>query len=292
MKKSINFKNVFILILALLSSSTFASEKVKKTHHQKSGGYIVTASERDKVLVLNAKEEIIREIDANNTYDASIFKNGDILFSYHRGVKIISPSDEIKFDFKSESEIFACQSIGKNKILIGECTNGRLIEVNLKGEILKGIPLSFKKGGHGCIRSARKIKNGHYLVNHYADKTVREYDKNGTVIQEFVRPNNVYAAQRLKNGNTVISDKFSLSIYNKEGQMIWEFKATEYPELGVNHLAGFQVLPNDEIIVCNWLGHKPYKKGIPIFKINLKKEILWKYHNANKTYSCTNIQVL
>jgi hypothetical protein len=265
------------------------SNKGKK---EKVKGYIISASERGKVLELDAGAKIIREIDAPNTYDACRLKNGNILIAYHHGVKIVSPDNQLVFDYKSESEIFACQPIGKNKLLIGECSAGQLLEVNYEGEVLKTIPLTFEQGGHSCFRSARKTKNNHYLVAHYADHTVREYDKNGNLIQEFKRPNPVYGVERLKNGKTVISDRYILSIYNKSGKLIWEFDTKKYPELGVFHLSGFECLPNNEFILCNWLGHQLAEIGVPVFKINLEGEVLWKYTNREKTHSCTNIQVL
>ncbi|WP_430931236.1 hypothetical protein [Saccharicrinis sp. 156] len=292
MKRLKQLKIILILCAIAMFSNAAAANWLKSEKIKNIKGYVITASELDKVLVLNDKNEIVRKIEANNTYDAWKLKNGNILYACHRGVRLITPADEIIWNYKSKSEIFACQPLGKNKMLVGECSKGRLIEISSTGEILKEIPLTYKKGGHGCFRGARKIKNGHYLVSHHADKTVREYNKNGDVVKEIVRPFNVYAAQRLSNGSTMISDVYCLSIYDKKGKMVWEFDAREYPELGVNHLTGFQVLPNDEIIICNWLGHSPYKKGIPVFKINMNKEILWKYTNAQQTYSCTNIQVL
>lgn len=278
---------IILTALILLQSSGLSAKKKEKS----ADGFLVTASELDKVLLINSENEIIREIPAENTYDAWILKNQNILVNVNRGVKIVSPLNEEVFSFKSEHEVYACQPINNNRILIGECSAGRLIEINKKGNILKTIALTFDIGGHSCFRGARKLNNGNYLVAHYGDKTVREYDKNGTVIQEFVRPNQVYSAQRLKNGDTVISDQYTLSIYNKSGVLNWEFDSKEHPELGVNHLTGFQCLPNGDIVICNWLGHPPYQKGIPIFKVNRAKEVIWKFHNAKETYSCTNIQI-
>ncbi len=283
---------LFTIILASLATILFAKDKPKQCKKKEITGFVISASELNKVLVLNEKGEITREINAHNTYDAFKLKNGNILYAAYHAVQLISPKNEILLNFESESEIFACQPLKGNKFLIGDCSKGRLLEVNLDGEITKKVSLTFKTGGHSCFRGARKTKNGHYLVSHYADKTVREYNAKGTVIQEIKRPYNVYAAQRISKGRTLISDKHCLSIYDKKGTMIWEFDTRDYPELGVNHLTGFQYLSNDEIVVCNWLGHKPFKKGIPVFRINLKKEILWKYQNASQTYSCTNIQVL
>jgi len=292
MKKRYNTAIATILLILissiLLQCSTLSVEEKERN----SNAYLVSASELGKVVLINSQNEIIREIPAKNTYDAWMLKNQHILMNVDRGIKIVSPLNEEVFTYKSEQEIYACQPIDNNRILVGECSAGRLIEINKKGEIVKTIALTFDIGGHSCFRGARKLNNGNYLVAHYGDKTVREYDKNGMVIQEFVRPNHVYAAQRLKNGQTVISDQFTLSIYNKSGALAWEFDAKKHPELGVNHLTGFQYLPNGDIVVCNWLGHPPYKKGIPIFKINKSKEIIWKFHNAKETYSCTNIQIL
>ncbi len=285
-------KTKFFLLFLILSTISFGSSLTDKKEKKEDTEFVIAASELDKVLLLNSNKEIVREIDAENTYDAWELENGNVLYAWHYGVRMVTPSDSVCFNYESEDEIFACQPLANDNILIAECTKGRLLEVNFKGEIVKEIPLTFNIGGHSCFRGVRKLKNGHYLVSHYADKTVREYNENGVVIMEFKRPVNVYASQRLDNGNTVISDRFSISIYDTKGALIWEFNTKEYPQLGVYHLAGFQYLPNDEIVVCNWLGHAPYQKGIPIFKINLEKEILWKYENAKQTYSCANIQVI
>lgn len=275
-----------------MSTILFASNAADKKNKKEETAFVVAASELNKVILLNSKKEIIREIDATNTYDAWELKNGNVLYAWRHGVRLVTPSDSVCLNYETKSEIFACQPIDNDNILIGDCTKGRLLEVNLKGDVIKEIALTFTKGGHSCFRGARKLKNGNYLVSHYADKTVREYDNNGVVVMEFKRPLNVYASQRLDNGNTVISDQFSISMYDIKGKMIWEFDTKKYPQLGVYHLTGFQYMPNDEIVVCNWLGHPPYHKGIPIFKINLEKEILWMFENAKQTYSCANVQVM
>ncbi|MCL3781122.1 hypothetical protein EMN47_12100 [Prolixibacteraceae bacterium JC049] len=254
--------------------------------------YLITASERHKVLFLDSSEQITREINANNTYDGWKLKSGNVLFTHRTGIDIVSPKNETVFQYKSEHEVYACQPLANGNIMVGECSAGRIIEIDRKGKIQKIVPLTYKVGGHTCFRGARKLKNGHYLVSHYGDKTVREYNSKGKVVAEFIRPHAVYAAQRLDNGETIVSDRFCISIYSKKGKLIWEFNTKDHPELGVYHLTGFQLLPNNEIVVCNWLGHKPYHKGIPLFRINRKKEITWTYKNAEATYSCTNIQLL
>ncbi len=286
------FKINFLLLIFSMSTVSCASYVTCKKKKKDDIAFVIASSEIDKVVLLNSKKEVAREIHADNTYDAWKLENGNVLYAWHYGVRMVTPADSLCFNYETKSEIFACQPIDNNNILIGDCTKGRLLEMNLKGDVIKEIPLTFTNGGHACFRGARKLKNGHYLVSHYADKTVREYNPKGAVVMEIKRPLPVYASQRLDNGNTVISDQFSMSMYDAKGKMIWEFDTKKYPQLGVYHLTGFQYLPNDEIVVCNWLGHPPYHKGIPIFKINLKKEIVWLFENAKQTYSCANVQVI
>ncbi|TKG93938.1 hypothetical protein EYV94_14365 [Puteibacter caeruleilacunae] len=282
-------KNLFIIAIAtLFFLTTNASEKAKN----KEAAYLITASEVNKVLLLDNDFNIIRKIDAKNTYDAWQLKNGSVFYNRNYGAELITPSGEVTFKYDTESEVFACQPLKKDLFLIGECTKGRLIEVSATGDIKKTIPLTFDHGGHTCFRNARKLKNGNYLVAHYADKTVREYNAKGEVIKEIKRPNHVYMAQRLKHGQTAISDQYAISVYDKNGKLIWEFDTKAHPELGVYHLTGFQFLDNGDVLICNWLGHRPYHKGVPLFKVTKDKKVTWKYTNAEETYSCTNIQAL
>lgn len=283
-------RRVLSIVVATVVTSTLLSSSIYAKGDKKVQGYIVSSSELNRVTVLNSSREIVRVIDAPNSYDSWYLESGNILFTYHKGVKIITPSDSTLFHYESDSEIFACQPLAKDRILIGECSNGRLIEVDYSGNILKEIALTYKNGGHNCMRSARKVKGGNYLVCHYGDRTVREYNSRGEVVMEFVRPDVVVAAKRIRGGKTVISDRTTLSIYSRRGELIWEFNGSDYPELGVNHLSGFHAVSDSEFIVCNWLGHKPFKEGVPIFKINIEKSILWKYLNAEETYSCGSVR--
>ncbi len=252
--------------------------------------YVVAVPESNEVVIIDENSNILKSYPAKNTYDAWIKDNGDIVYCNYKGIQVVNKKGKIKLDYKTENEIFSCQPLKNNHYLVGNCSEGKLLEINKNGEVVKRIQLSYEHGGHACFRGARKLDTGNYLVSHYADKVVREYDTKGLVVREFKRPNNVYAAERLPNGNTIISDQYTISIYGPEGNLGWEWDGRDCSQLGINHLTGFKYLKNNEIIICNWLGHPPYKKGVEIFKINLDKKITWK-SDFEKSISCANINL-
>ena len=86
---------------------------------------------------------------------------------------------EVVFEYQSASEIYACQRLPNGNTFIGECNAGRLLEVEPSGKVVKEIRLlpEGKDGGHLYMRNARRLANGHYLVAHYGDDVVREYDR-------------------------------------------------------------------------------------------------------------------
>ena len=86
---------------------------------------------------------------------------------------------EVVFDYQSASEIYACQRLSDGNTFIGECNAGRLLEVDPSRQIVKEIRLlpDGKDGGHLYMRNARRLANGHYLVTHYGEDAVREYDR-------------------------------------------------------------------------------------------------------------------
>ena len=88
-----------------------------------------------------------------------------------------------------------------------ECNAGRLIEVDPQGNIVKQIKLlpDGQDDSHGFIRNARQLENGNYLVAHFVQGMVREYDRRGDVVAEFPAPGGPHSVVRLPNGNTLIA---------------------------------------------------------------------------------------
>src|SRR5204863_1048132 len=122
---------------------------------------------------------------------------------------------------------------------------------------------------HSDTRNGRKLANGHYLMAHESDGTVREYDDKGTVVWEYEIPlfgkkgagghgpeafgNACYSALRLANGNTLIATGNGHGILEvTPGKVIaWRLSQHDLPGITLAWVTTLQVRPNGSILLGN-----------------------------------------
>ena len=174
--------------------------------------------------------------------DVWMVSNGNILFSRMEYVALITPQKKLLWRYDAHppkdsehTEIHACQPIGLDKVMF--VVNGlppRLKVVDIKTgavEVDHELPYDESRGIHGQFRRARVTAQGTYLVSFLGLGRVVEYDKDFKEIwkYEITTP---WAAIRLKNGNTLITDeRDSLTReVNPKGETVWEFNClTDLP---------------------------------------------------------------
>jgi hypothetical protein len=171
------------------------------------GSFICADYTQGKVFLVNAAGSVEWSYDAPDVNDVWALPNGNFLFNTGHGVKEVTREKKVVFSYESASEIYACQRLANGNTFIGECNAGRLLEVSPSGQIVKQIRLlpEGQDGGHLYMRNARRLADGSYLVCHYGEQVVREYDSNGKLIREIPAPGGPHSVIRLPNGNTLIS---------------------------------------------------------------------------------------
>lgn len=174
--------------------------------------------------------------------DVWMLSNGNILFSRMTYVAEITPAKKVLWRYDchvpndaKHTEIHTCQPLGLDKVMFVE--NGkppRLKVVNIKTgavEVDHELPYDPALGVHPQFRRARVTAQGTYLLSFLNLNYVAEYDKDFKEIWKY-KINSPWAALRLKNGNTLITDeKDSLTReVNPNGDTVWEFKCkTDLP---------------------------------------------------------------
>ena len=143
-----------------------------------------------KIFLASAQGKVEWEYPAPNCNDLWVLPNGNLLFVSGHGVKEVTRDKKVVFDYQSKSEIYACQRLPSGNTFIGECNAGRLLEVDPSGTIVKQVRLlpEGTDGKHLYMRNARRLPDGHYLVAHYGQQVVKEYDAEGKVVREIRRP--------------------------------------------------------------------------------------------------------
>lgn len=194
----------------------------------------------DKMYLVN-KGKVIWTYSTGTSYeydDVWMLSNGNILFSRMEYVAEITPDKKVVWRYDcskapgtAHTEIHTCQPIGLDRVMF--VVNGlppKLMVVNIKTgavEVEHALPFTQPpnpNGIHGEFRRTRVTAQGTYLVPVFGMGYVAEYDKKFNEIWNY-KIRSPWAAIRLKNGNTLITDEAdSLAReVNPKGETVWEF---------------------------------------------------------------------
>ena len=193
--------------------------------------------------------------------DIWLLSNGNILFSRMAWAGEVTPQKKIvwRLDAPKGTEIHSVQPIGLDKVLVMQNgTPAKLMVINKKTgvvEVEHAFPKEVTGGGvHGQFRRARITSQGTYLLSFLQMHKVVEYDKNFNEIWRYNTPQ-PWAAIRLKNGNTLISDEKDQLVreVNPKSETVWEFKLkTDLPaEIGFSDSQSCVRLANGNTIFCS-----------------------------------------
>ncbi len=282
------------LLGGLLARSSLAQATNAPIQPGQGHRFACTDYTQGKVFIVTAEGKVEWEYNSGNCNDLWVLPNGNLLFNTGHGVREVTRDKRVVFDYKSKSEIYACQRLTNGNTFIGECNGGRLIEVTPQLNVVKEIRFlpQGADGGHLHMRNARCLENGHYLVAHYGFQAVREYDAQGKLFKTIWADGGPHSAARLPNGHTVVScgdGKGGSRVFeaDEEGRMVWEVKGDELPGISLKFMAGFHRLPNGNTVMSNWLGHNQFGKAPHLIEVTPDKKVVWTFadHKTMRTIS-------
>ncbi len=253
-----------------------------------------------KVFIVAANGQVEWEHPAPSCDEVWSLPNGNLLFTTGHGVKEVTRSNQVVFNYESKSEIYACQRLPNGNTFIGECNAGRLLEVEPSGKVAREIRLlpQGKDGGHLYMRNARQLANGHYLVAHYGDQVVREYDVQGKVVREIPAPSGPHSVVRLADGHTLIAcgdllpDGARVFEVDAQGRTVWEIKSGDLPGISLKLMTGLHRLPNGNTVMSNWQGHGQLGSGPHIIEVTPARQVLWTFADHKTMKTVSSVQVL
>jgi hypothetical protein len=213
--------------------------------------------------------------DPNNNLseysDIHMLSNGDIVFAYKTGWRKINQAKETIFDFQCPKDVapngadywrecHSAQPIGPEKVLFMlNGTPAKLCLYNIKtGKMEMEHVMQTKKPDdpksvHGQFRHVRMTRAGTYLIAHMDLGKVIEYDKDWKEICSCDAPS-VWAAIRLKNGNTLISGNqhaWAREV-NPKGEIVWQVNKDDLPGIPLHSVQELNRLENGNTVICNW----------------------------------------
>jgi hypothetical protein len=243
-------------------------------------GMFTTGSGR--VCLFEKDGTITRTAKTGNNADAWYLENGNFLFADGK-VTEVDKDGKVVWQYKPDSPrsdgAMACQRLANGNTVVGENGTAQVTEVDKNGKVVFTLKITpqLKKNEHHVMRMCRKLANGNYLVCHSGDNIVREYKPDGAVVFEYKCKSIAFAAVRLPNGNTMISSLDQVEEVSPKGEVVWDFKKTDLPDLSIRNMTGIHVLKNGNMVIGNYSAYDKDGNGVSMFEITREKKLVWSY---------------
>ncbi|HTE21102.1 MAG TPA: PQQ-binding-like beta-propeller repeat protein [Armatimonadota bacterium] len=242
-------------------------------------------------------------------HDLHRLPNGNILFqrTFTHLVEVDPRTDKVVWEYDAgrmngnegrRVEVHAFQRLRNGDTMIAESGPARIIEVDPSGKLVRQVPLKVNRPNpHSDTRLVRKLESGNYLVCHEADGAVREYSPDGKVVWEYAVPlfgkerrdghgpeaygNQVFAAVRLKGGNTLISTGNGHGVLEvtPEGQIVWNLHQNDLPGITLAWVTTLQVRPNGNIILGNCHAGPSNPQ---LIEVTRDKQVVWTFKDFER----------
>jgi len=256
----------------------------------------------NKILLVN-KGKIIWTYSTGPGWeydDVWMLSNGNILFSRMQYLAEVTPDKKVvwRFDAPPGTEIHTCQPIGLDKVLFIE--NGlppHLMVVNVKTDavevdhVLPAVSETDRKTVHAQFRRVRYTAQGTYLVPFLEMGKVIEYDKDFNEVWSYDVPS-PWAAVRLKNGNTMITDERDVTTLEvtPDKKVVWKVSPGDLPqEYRYENSQSATRLANGDTILCSRGGSN---EGPQLVEVTPGKKVVWVLQDWTHFGPGTAVQIL
>lgn len=318
-------RSLFVIaILAMALSAGFGIPAFAAEMPELSWHVLAADSSTHRIAVVTADGKVLWQRKIGDIHDLHLLPNGNILFQDSmQHLLEVTPGangqpDKIVWEYDAgkmngnegkQVQVHSFQRLADGTTMIAESGIGRIIELDHDGKIVRQFKLKLDHPStHSDTRLARKLDNGHYLVCHEADGTVREYDGKGNVTWEYEVPmfghppapghgpeafgNHVFSTLRLPSGNTLIATGNGHGILEvtPEKKIVWSVSQNELPGIQLAWVTTLQLMPNGHVVFGNC---HATEKNPQIIEIDKEKHVLWTYKDF-KTFgnALSNSEIL
>ncbi len=157
------------------------------------------------------------------------------------------------------------------------------------------LPTRNATGTHGQFRHIRMTPAGTFLVAHLDLGKVVEYDQEGKELWSVPAPS-VWAAVRLKNGNTLLSGNQHGYVreVNPKGETVWEINKDDLPGITL-FVQEVSRLANGNTLINNWVGSAPtadWPKIVQLIEVTPDKKVVWALRDWTTLGPASSTQLL
>lgn len=210
---------------------------------------------------------------------------GNILFSYSKGAKLISRDHQEIWDIPAPEncEMQTARILPDGNYLLAWGGHPAVIlEVSPKGEILKRTEYETGiENPHAQFRQVNKKANGNYLMPLFATSEVREISPAGEAIQIVRLEGTPFTTLQSNTPNYWVAcgDGHSLMEVNLDnGEIVRRFGENDFENSRLFFVAGLYPAADGGLYICNWQGHDDNARAAnspQLFEIDKNGKVIW-----------------
>jgi hypothetical protein len=243
----------------------------------------------DKIVVVDkATKQIEWEYLLERGWECNsvdVDQAGNILFSYGKGARLITPGKETIWDISAPEgcELQTAKVLPDGNYLLAWCGYpATILEVNAKGETITKTEFDTRiLKPHSQFRQVNKNEQGNYLVPLFHSSDLWELSPEGALINQIQLEGAPFSTARQQNGNYLVACGDAhcyVELNMKTGELVKKVSANDIAGVSLRFVA--QILPTKSggLYLCNWQGHgedPAMQKNPQLIELNSKDEIIW-----------------
>jgi hypothetical protein len=281
---------VFALLFSALPGALYAEQNQEAVTKR---AFLCCDLEKNRIFMVNSEGIITWEFEDRRVHDFWLLENGNILYARPSIINEVNWEKEITSRYKAPAgyRLYTCQPLPNGNILTAiNGSDTRILEIDSEGHVV----LEIITAKAGRIRLCRKTSEGTYLLAARSEHAIWEYAADGELLREIKAPGNVYLGVRLENGNTMIAcgDGHAVVEVDPRDNVVWKLEENDLPGIPMRFGADFQLLPNGNLLFCNWGGHGHVGGQAQLVEVTRDKEITWALEDWQRFGTPCHVQVL
>jgi len=216
-------------------------------------------------------------------YDGCKLPSGNYLCSSHHFVRELAPDGKTLWEFRVQApvELKTCAPLPNGDVMTVDAEQMELVQLTDQGRrIARRIPVPTDKKAtpHNRYNLLRRTAVGTFLLALRAEKAFIEVDDTGKELWRHPVPDLPVVAERLSNGNTLMSWRGGLIEAAPNHEIGWDIKTADLTEFPVIIFGGFYRFPNGNTLIANsdWHYKTAGENRVQVFEVTRDKKVVWK----------------
>jgi hypothetical protein len=216
-------------------------------------------------------------------YDGWRLPSGNYLCSSHHFVRELKPDGKTVWEFrvKAPVELKTCVPLPNGDVMTVDADAMELVQLTDKGQRIARripVPTDKKASPHNRYNLLRRTDAGTFLLALRTEKAFIEVDESGKELWRHAVPDLPVVAERLANGNTLMSWRGGLIEATPKHEVVWELKTADITEFPVIIFGGFHRFENGNTVIANsdWHYKAAGENRVQVFEVTRDKRVVWK----------------